>query len=316
MSKKTLLSAVVAAALFGTGTFSYVYADDAEDKDSVEQQAETEGTDDAQKFSDRERLLETLVDWQAELDEDVSAAKDELDAAQKALADAPDDATQEQLDELQKAVESAQEAYDTAYNGAVETLTAEYEKYIIAAEDSTTAEGSEPTEGDSVLTDEQIFALNRSLNNATNNGLIVDLDSSYLEDILENDYNKQQINSLTKALEEEAKFNKLSDKFADKYELTGNDKFQDKATMMSDKGTRQKDKFLAKVDKFDRSSVDVDSKAKAKKAARDTAKNTARGASKNSARKEAKRAAKNEAKKVAKEKARNNAKSNNGKKPT
>ena len=311
MTKKSLLSLMVTAALAGTGAFSYVYADDSTDTNT----ATAESTDDSQKFSDRERLLETLVGWQVELDEDVSAAKDELDSATKALAEAPDDATQQELDDLQAAVDAAQTAYDTVYNSAFDSIAAEYEQYIIAAEETTTqSDGSESEDGTSVLTDEQIFALNRSLNNATNNGLIVNLEPSYLEDILNGDYNKQQINALTKALEEEAKFNKLSDKFTDKYELTGKEHFLDKADMMTAKGERQKDKFLAKIDKFDRSGLETDHKDKAKKAARDSAKSAARDASKNSARKEAKRAAKNEAKKVAKENARKNAKGNNGKK--
>ncbi|MCU7799553.1 MAG: hypothetical protein KZQ70_05255 [gamma proteobacterium symbiont of Lucinoma myriamae] len=172
------------------------------------------------------------------------------------------------------------------------------------------------TEQIAELSEEQLFALNRSLNNATNNGLIVDLNSEYMQDLLDGNYNKQQINSLTKALEEEAKFDKLSDKFTSKYDLTGNEKFSDKADMMTAKGERQKDKFLAKVDKFDRNDLDVEHQNKARKAARDSAKSTARDASKNSARKDAKRAAKNSAKKVAKENARNKEKSNNGKKKT
>jgi len=137
-----------------------------------------------------------------------------------------------------------------------------------------------------------------------------------MQELLDGNYNKQQINSLTKALEEEAKFDKLSDKFTSKYDLTGNEKFLDKADMMTAKGERQKDKFLAKVDKFERNTLEVEHHNKARKAARDSAKSTARDSSKNSARKDAKRAAKNDAKKVAKENARNKEKSNNGKKKT
>ena len=281
MTKKSLLSLLVAATLTGTVAFSYVYADDSTDSTQVE------STDDVQKFDDPQRLEDTLIGWQ---EERKTIAEQDLQDAEDALA-ANEDPDKEE--DLQKAVDAAQEELD-AIAKSIEDLPGLVEQ----------------------LTEEQLFALNRSLNNATNNGLIVDLNSEYMEMLIDGEYNKQQINALTKALEEEAKFNKLSDKFADKYELTGKEHFQDKADMMSAKGERQKDKFMAKIDKFDRSGLETDHKDKAKKAARDSAKSAARGASKNSARKEAKRAAKNEAKKVAKENARKNAKGNNGKKPS
>jgi len=306
MYKKTLLSALVAAAMTGAAV-SYVYAEDAtgsQEQEVVEQdvdqgvEQEVTDTDGARKFDDPQRLEDTLIGWQ---EEKVTQAEEDLKDAEDALANAPDDATEDELKALQEAVDDAQAEKDEA----VANLDEEKEKL---------------PEQISELSEEQLFALNRSLNNATNNGLIVDLNSEYMQELLDGDYNKQQINSLTKALEEEAKFDKLSDKFTDKYELTGNEKFLDKADMMTSKGEWKKDKFLAKIDKFDRSDVEVEQQDKAKKTARNNAKSTVRDVSKNSARKEAKRAAKNEAKKIAKEKSRENArnkqKSNNGKKKT
>ena len=105
-----------------------------------------------------------------------------------------------------------------------------------------TEPGDEPTEPSQAtvfvdsLSDEQVFALNRSLNNVVNSGLEIEYDFELLQKIVDEDYNKQQINSLTQALEQEARF--LS-----KYEETGNDKFLAKAES-------QKEKFLAKTERF------------------------------------------------------------------
>ena len=299
MYKKTLLSALVSASIVAGTTFSLVYADDrveVEQPYAVEvEQVDVEVTDDGRKFDSIERLEETLIGWQ---EEKVTKAKQDLTDAEYARDNPPEGAIDDELAALEQNVIDAGDALTDAETGLEEEkteLTRQIEKE---------------------LTVEQIFALNRSLNNATNNGLIVDLNSEYMQDLLDGNYNKQQINSLTKALEEEAKFDKLSDKFTSKYDLIDNEKFLDKADMMTAKGERQKDKFLAKVDKFDRNNLEVDHQIKARKAARDSAKSTARDASKDSARKNAKRAAKNNAKKVAKENARNKEKSNNGKKKT
>ncbi|MBI5428025.1 MAG: hypothetical protein HZA02_07075 [Nitrospinae bacterium] len=94
------------------------------------------------------------------------------------------------------------------------------------------------------LSDEQVFALNRSLNNAVHGGLAIDFEANMelLELVVENNYDKRQINMLSRALEEEAKFNKLAEK-------TGNDKLLGKAES-------QKGKFLKMIDKFSSSGED------------------------------------------------------------
>ena len=310
MYKKTLLSALVATAMIGGASFSAVYAEEAEQEQvtDLEKEAVDAEVTDSKKFDDPVRLEETLIGWQEEL---VVAAEQDWKDAEKALADAnADGAPQEEIDALKDNVTEA-------------------EKTFAEAEDNLAKEKEILPEQVADLTEEQLFALNRSLNNATNNGLIVDLDSEYMQDLLDGNYNKQQINSLTKALEEEAKFDKLSDKFASKYDATGNDKFLDKADMMSLKGEGQKDKFLAKVDKFG-SGDEVEHQDKAKKSVRDSAKNsakdTAKSKSKDAAKSKSKDAAKSKSKDIAKsnakavakskarENARNKAKSNNGKK--
>lgn len=88
------------------------------------------------------------------------------------------------------------------------------------------------------LSDDQVFALNRSSNNTLKNGLKVGFELDLLEKIVEEDYDKRQINALTQGLEKEARF-------LAKYEKTGDPKFREKAE-------REKEKFLAKIDKFER----------------------------------------------------------------
>lgn len=88
------------------------------------------------------------------------------------------------------------------------------------------------------LSEEQVFALNRSLNNAVQQRLALKYDLELLERIAVDQYSKQQINALTKALEEEAKL-------LARYERTGDEKFLQQAEA-------RKEKFLAKADGFSR----------------------------------------------------------------
>ncbi len=88
------------------------------------------------------------------------------------------------------------------------------------------------------LSENQVLALNRSLNNAVQQHLALNYDLDLLERIVTDQYSKQQINALTKALEEEAKLLAL-------YERTGNEKFLKQAEI-------QKEKFLAKADRLSR----------------------------------------------------------------
>jgi hypothetical protein len=169
---------------------------------------------------------------------------------------------------------------------------------------------SEQTSGGQVeafvesLSDEQVFALNRSLNNAVNSGLNVQFEWDALQKVVDENYNKQQINALTKAFEEEAKFLAL-------YESTGNEKFNAKAES-------QKAKFLAKIDRFaapeatdpgdavEETQVTApgfksESKKQAKLAAKSEARRIGKKAAKDAAKKEGKHAAKSAAKKAAKD---------------
>jgi len=64
------------------------------------------------------------------------------------------------------------------------------------------------------VSEEQVFALNRSLNNAVSCGLLVDIDIEDLALIV--GANKLQINAFTQAFEQEARFLLKADKFAAK----------------------------------------------------------------------------------------------------
>ena len=129
------------------------------------------------------------------------------------------------------------------------------------------------------LSPEQVFALNRSLNNAVKSGLVIDYTSeanlALLQKIIDEDLDNRQIHFLTKALEQEARFLQI-------FARTGNPAFQDKANAA-------RTKFLAKIDNTGTPSIDIDNLAaqEARQAARDAAKD---------ARKEAIKAIKEQAK--------------------
>ena len=141
------------------------------------------------------------------------------------------------------------------------------------------------------LSDEQVFAMNRSLNNAIKSGLPMVYDMDLLEKIVENDYGKKEINAITKALEQEARFTALAEK-------TGNEKFLDKSLA-------HKNKFLRKADS---SLVDEAVQVSARQSAKESAKYSAKQASKHSAKMMAKQSAKESARQAAKETAKGVAK--------
>ena len=142
------------------------------------------------------------------------------------------------------------------------------------------------------LSPEQVFALNRSLNNAVKSGLVIDYTSvenlALLQRIIDEDLDTRQIHFLTKALEQEAKFLQI-------YARTGNAAFQDKAASA-------RDKFVAKIDNT--GSPSLEGEDLSEEAARQAAKD-ARTAAKEIAKeareiaKEAAKDARDEAKQVA-----------------
>ena len=146
------------------------------------------------------------------------------------------------------------------------------------------------------LTEEQIFALNQSLNGWSNNSFDVSLSDELLARLLSGELNDQQVMFAIRAEFEEAKFNSLADRMEEKG-LTK------QADRMRNRADAQGSKFGGKVDSFA-----TDAKEGAKQSAKSSASEAAKGAAKNSAKDTAKGAAKNAAKENAKENARENAK--------
>lgn len=250
---------------------------------------------DSSLFSSKENLTETLL---ADDKLAVTEAQAELD---KAIASG---ASQEEIDALQLKVTTAGE--------------------------NLTSEQTAITEQVAQLSDEQVIALNRSLNNAVSSQLNVNIDSAQIQSILDGNYDNKQINALTKALEEEAKFTALSGKFDQKYEQTGNEKFLEHSERMLDKADSQKEKFLGKIEKFDKKdlvsnavrdeakhmsaqvakdSVTASMKEEAKNMAKETAKSAAKLSAKEDAKSNAKDIAKQTAKQLVKEEGRQAAQS-------
>jgi hypothetical protein len=131
--------------------------------------------------------------------------------------------------------------FDTMINGLDEKDITDQEKEEMSAKIEAWVDD---------LSDEQVLAFNQSLNNALRTPWSVDFTDpenwELLDLALDNNYNEDQIIALTKALESEAKF--LSH-----YERTGKEFFLLKAE-------QEKNKFLAKVDRFDDSTIESDIK--------------------------------------------------------
>lgn len=275
-----------------------------------------------QKFYDRDLLTETLTaDDQAELtmaeevlttaETDLSAAQTDLTAQETALTSAQSSLSDAELalssltttdlgyDAAAQAVIDAQTAVTNVENSLADTnqsiLNAEADiemandaLAVIQTEFSDTAAFVEG------LSEEQVFALNRSLNNAVKSGLVTDIDSEDLAQLA--GANKHQINAFTQAFEQEARFSLKADKFDAKYDESGNEKFLEMSARMISKAEIQKEKFLNKLTNFFESPS-----ATAGSIARTEAKISAKGTARDSSKKIAKTKASVSAKKVAKD---------------
>jgi len=148
------------------------------------------------------------------------------------------------------------------------------------------------------LNEEQLDALNRSLKNVYDKeDRVLLISSNDLSLIIENDYNKKQINDLTRAYEIEEKFISKGYDLLLKAEEKNNDKFLELAQKAFDNADKQKSKFLEKIEKEEikKEKKASDTAKKAEKKASDTAKKAEKKAS-DTAKKAEKKAAK-EAKK-------------------
>ena len=100
------------------------------------------------------------------------------------------------------------------------------------------------------LDEEQLDALNRSLKNIyAKKDRILLISSDDLSQIIDNGYNKKQINDLVKAYEVEQKFLSKGNNLLTKAVEKDNDKFLELAQKAFDNADKQKSKFLEKIDK-------------------------------------------------------------------
>jgi len=128
------------------------------------------------------------------------------------------------------------------------------------------------------LNEEQLDALNRSLKNVYDKeDRVLLISSNDLSLIIENDYNKKQINDLTRAYEIEEKFISKGYDLLLKAEEKNNDKFLELAQKAFDNADKQKSKFLEKIEKEE---------IKKEKKASDTAKKAEKKAAKEAKKKD------------------------------
>ncbi len=95
------------------------------------------------------------------------------------------------------------------------------------------------------LKEEQVLALNRSLNDELDSTPVLDIDSVDLA-LIEN-ANIIQINAFTQAFKQQARFNQKADEFTARYKATGDEKFIERAARMKNKGRVQKATFINKI---------------------------------------------------------------------
>jgi hypothetical protein len=135
------------------------------------------------------------------------------------------------------------------------------------------------------LNDDQADALIRSLRNAVASGLVLPLDAAMLQSVIDGGYDKHQINALTQAFEQEARFMAKSDRAAAREAELGIAADADASAEMTKfeaKAASQKSKFMAKIDEPEEpdalldDAVDDAVEEAAKEAARDTAKQLAK----------------------------------------
>ena len=144
------------------------------------------------------------------------------------------------------------------------------------------------------LNEEQLDALNRSLKNVYDKeDRVLLISSNDLSLIIENDYNKKQINDLTKAYEIEEKFISKGYDLLLKAEEKNNEKFFELAQKAFDNADKQKSKFLEKIEKEEvkKEKKASDKAKKSEKKASDKAKKSEKKAS-DKAKKSEKKAAK------------------------
>lgn len=148
-----------------------------------------------------------------------------MDQARALAAEGAVDTAQMNLDEAQGVVDAAQ--------AVVDAIVAEIE-------------GTEAFVAG--LSEDDVFALNRALNNAVHTDLLpLDIDLALLEQLAEGGLTNREVQLATNAFEAQARFDRLADRFEAKAEASGKEQFLAKADRARAKGAAMKDKFLGKL---------------------------------------------------------------------
>ncbi len=225
MRKNGFIAALFCGAmLIATGTTGSAMAAETADTSA--------STADQQKFMDRDRLTETLMNDEQV---DLNAAQATAESADTVLSDAEaelqklndkiaglaaDDPTRSDLearatalsDHIENGLRPAANTADTALSEAQSAYNDELAVVTTQVQD---------------MPENMVIAFNRSLNNAVQQDLVVNIDLGDIQAAIDGNYDRQQITALTKALEEEAKFARRSQVLADKAAETGNDSTPD-----------------------------------------------------------------------------------------
>ena len=178
--------------------------------------------DEGRKFDSRQRLERTVL---LQDRQDQADAREALEEAQALLERAiAAGAPQETIDRIQAEVDRRE--------ATVESGREEIQRVLQLVAD---------------LSDEQVFAYNRALNNTLHNGLVYDLDSETLKRALGADLDRRQINAVTKALEQEARFLQKAEYYRGLAESTGDESYLRQAARAEAKAESEREKFLARV---------------------------------------------------------------------
>ena len=190
----------------------------------------------------------------ANAEESLASSQTKLDAAKAELADAQANggdvaAAQAKVDAAQADVDAAQAKVDAANTQVTGGSTALVDQ----------------------MSDSQVFALNRALNNAAHNGLgPLAIDPALLQRIVDEGLGNKEIQTLTQAVELRARFEANAARFDAKAEASGDAKFSDKADAMRVRGAALESKFLARLDAPGTAAADAAAEA-AGEAAREAA---------------------------------------------
>lgn len=222
------------------------------------------------KFEDRVLLVETLDRYGSTA---LAHAQSDLADAEQALAEAIAAGDQEKADLLT--------------NEVIPKLEEEVTRNVNFTENvAVIVDG---------LSEEQVIALNRALQNTRSNGIVPTMGLDELQRILDEEFNGHQIHAFVKAYRENAKFLAKAERFE-----VGSMQYERALA----KAQNQQEKFLGKVDRFaEPSTTDALALSLATKEARKHARHSARHSADLSAKHAAKGYAKNEARRAAKQQA-------------